>query len=92
MTHTNGTIRAVEEISNLNHKIICSHEFGCLSQGTMFKPKMAFIIDKETHVSEMEAFIEKVATVPIPAHGAGHETIVDLKREALELVEKLRGA
>ncbi len=69
MTQTQGAVRAAEEIIRMT-----------IPGLETWKPKIAAIIDEETHAAEMEAFIEKVSTTPFA-----------LRHEAKALLEKVRG-
>ena len=79
--HTAGARKATNHINEY---------FDWMELSEHQKGEMDAIIDEETHAAEMETFIKKVATVLIPAHGAGHSTVIELKREALAFIEKVR--
>jgi len=75
--HTAGAIRAATIINNNQG----------WSDASGFKEFMAGTIDKETHAAEMRAFIKKVEEEILHSD---HEMLRAIKREALELIEKVR--
>ncbi len=79
--HTAGARRATNHINEY---------FDWMELSEHQKGEMDAIIDEETHAAEMEAFIEKVTTLPINEHWTTlRDALIAVKREALELIEKV---
>ncbi len=80
MTHTAGAIRAA------NRLFPSPTTYPVAAKPGSKRDRAATIIDNETHCREMQNLVEQMAIVSLSDHGA----LVELKREALELIAKVR--
>lgn len=74
-THSAGALRAATQIDSIRN----------WDGSTPFVEIVADIIDRETHASVMEAFIEKVAAIDLA------NRVVEIQDEAETLIKKARG-
>ena len=73
--HTAGAVRAANKIVG-----------GRWTRQKSSINEIARIIEEETHAAEMQALIDRMATISLGDHAG----LFNLKRESLELLEKVR--